>query len=236
MKNRTPSLKTLLREMGPLLDLTEDQLYERQRELVRCELLTERPGRGPGSGVPATHQTVSVFVASILAVDMLRDLKHIAGDEFGRLVQKVHDAIMKGSELSYERSGTIVSYERCSTLRATTITLSAPGNLALQKLLEEKTAIKQPEEKDTKKPVGRPRKYPDSRMSLSIRVTQKVYDVLTERTKESGRSLSEEMEMIFEKAFFPMESAMAERIREPSHAAKQELIHQAYPTRAAASS
>lgn len=211
MKDRTPSLKTLLREIAPLLDLTEDQLYERQRELVRCNVLTERKGRGPGSGVPADYQTVSVLVASILAADALKDLKQLASnDEFPKLVQRVCDAIKLSSDISFARPNP-------SGMKATTTTLPSSLSGAIKNLLEEK-AIKQ---------TGRPRKFPRGRVCLSLRFTQKMHDLLVDRAEESGRSLSEELEMILEKAFFPMEDAVAERIREPNHAPKQERIHQA---------
>lgn len=219
MKNRTPSLKTLLREIGPLLGLSADQAYERQRELVHCGLLKALEGRGPGSGVPANHHTASVLVASILTTDLLRDLRLlISNSEFTMLVEAVECAIRSGSEIAHVRS---------DAMRTTTVEISASVSEAIHKLLQ-RNDIKQAKEKSAaKKPAGRPRKYPDSRMSLSIRVTQKMYDVLTERRKESGRSLSEEMEMILEKAFFPMDVAIAERIRELDHAPQQERIHQA---------
>jgi excisionase family DNA binding protein len=64
-----------------------------------------------------------------------------------------------------------------------------------------------------KKPLGRPRKFPDNRISLSFRVTLKIYNVLVARREKSGRSLSEEIEMILEKAFFPMDAKVASEIR-----------------------
>jgi hypothetical protein len=218
MKNRTPSLKTLLREIGPLLGLSEDQAYERQRELVRCGLLKVREGMGPGSGVPANHHTTSVLIASILTTDLLRDLRLlISSAEFAMLVEAVECAIRSGSELAHIRS---------DAMRTTTVEISASVSEAIHKLLQ-RNDVKQAKEKSAKKSIGRPRKYPDSRMSLSVRVTEKVYAVLNERAAESGRSLSEEMEMVFEKAFFPMDEATAERIRGPNHATQQERIHQA---------
>lgn len=219
MKNRTPSLKTLLREIGPLLGLSADQAYERQRELVRCGLLKAREGRGPGSGVPANYNTASVLVASVLATDLLKGLRLlISNADFAILVNGVECAIRSGSEIAHVRS---------DAMRTTTVEISASVSEAIHKLLQRNDVKQAKEKKPAKKAVGRPRKFPRGRVCLTIRVTQNMHDILTERVESTGRSFSEEIEMILEKAFFPMEEATAERIREPNHAAQQERVHQA---------
>jgi hypothetical protein len=68
------SLKSFLYEVAPVVGMTSSSLYERQRELVRHGLLPVREGRGPGSGVPLTPETVATFVIGLLASDSLTDL------------------------------------------------------------------------------------------------------------------------------------------------------------------
>lgn len=51
-----------------------DSLYERQRVLVRVGLLPVRKGRGPGSGVPLTADTLATFLIGLLATDNLREI------------------------------------------------------------------------------------------------------------------------------------------------------------------
>lgn len=68
-------LRTFLKDWSNFdHDLPFDALYERQRELVRCDLLPFRKGRGPGSGVPLTPETLSTFLIGLLATDSLSDL------------------------------------------------------------------------------------------------------------------------------------------------------------------
>ncbi|WP_319798769.1 hypothetical protein [Nitrobacter sp.] len=59
------SLKSKLPAIGRILGETPDALYGWQRALVREELLDSVPGRGPGSGVPATPKTMAQFLIGI---------------------------------------------------------------------------------------------------------------------------------------------------------------------------
>ncbi|MCA1533860.1 hypothetical protein I6F21_14960 [Bradyrhizobium sp. NBAIM03] len=68
------SLKTFLHDISGRLRMSPAALYERQRELVRHGLLPVREGRGPGSGVPLTPETVATFLIGLLATDSLTDL------------------------------------------------------------------------------------------------------------------------------------------------------------------
>jgi hypothetical protein len=68
------SLKTFLYDISGRLRMSPASLYERQRELVRHGLLPVREGRGPGSGVPLTAETVATFLIGLLATDSLIDL------------------------------------------------------------------------------------------------------------------------------------------------------------------
>ena len=67
-------LKSFLNVIASFSDEPFDALYERQRELMRCGLLPIRPGRGPGSGVPLTPETLATFLIGLLATDGLSDL------------------------------------------------------------------------------------------------------------------------------------------------------------------
>jgi len=49
-------------------------LYERQRVLVRLGVLTERKGRGPGSGVKLTAESLAALLTSVLITDNLSEV------------------------------------------------------------------------------------------------------------------------------------------------------------------
>jgi hypothetical protein len=63
----TTSLKSCIAALSAALNEAPGSLYERQRALVREGLLESAPGRGPGSGVKATPETVAMLLISILA-------------------------------------------------------------------------------------------------------------------------------------------------------------------------
>ena len=69
------ALKTLAagfpREIGSV-----DKFYERQRALVRANLLPQDKGRGPGSGVRATPETLTVLLLSVLATNSVSEVAH----------------------------------------------------------------------------------------------------------------------------------------------------------------
>lgn len=65
------SLKTYLPKLAVELGTTPAALYERQRALVREGLLVAEPGRGPGSGVHLTAESVALLLIAILATDSL---------------------------------------------------------------------------------------------------------------------------------------------------------------------
>lgn len=66
-------LKTYLPQIAPLLGMSTEMAYERQRALVREGLLKPRPGRGPGSGVTADENSLAVLLISILSHDLLTE-------------------------------------------------------------------------------------------------------------------------------------------------------------------
>jgi hypothetical protein len=66
-------LKTYLPQIAPLLGMSAEMAYERQRALVREGMLKLRPGRGPGSGVSADEDSLAVLLISILSHDLLTE-------------------------------------------------------------------------------------------------------------------------------------------------------------------
>ena len=72
-KTAEPSLKSLIPALAKTLRLAPAALYERQRALVRANLLRNRPGRGPGSGVEFTPHSLALLLISLLATDSLSE-------------------------------------------------------------------------------------------------------------------------------------------------------------------
>jgi hypothetical protein len=61
------SLKSCLPALAHALNESPDTLYERQRALVREGLLQSLPGRGRGSGVVASIESVAMLLIGLLA-------------------------------------------------------------------------------------------------------------------------------------------------------------------------
>ena len=59
--------------MAKWVDMTPAALYERQRALVRAGLLHAEPGRGPGSGVRATPESVALLLIALLTTGSLSE-------------------------------------------------------------------------------------------------------------------------------------------------------------------
>src|SRR5882757_855812 len=68
-----PSLKAFLPILASALNEKPDTLYERQRALVREGLLESLPGRGRGSGVQATAESVATLLIGIMGSVSLAD-------------------------------------------------------------------------------------------------------------------------------------------------------------------
>jgi hypothetical protein len=66
-------LKTFIPQLSKVLEISEIALYERQRALVRAGLLENTEGRGPGSGVRYTPETLATLLISLLATDSLSE-------------------------------------------------------------------------------------------------------------------------------------------------------------------
>jgi hypothetical protein len=67
------SLKGLITHVSAMTGLSEAAVYERQRALVRAGLLKIERGRGPGSGVRGTPESVALLLISLLATGNLSD-------------------------------------------------------------------------------------------------------------------------------------------------------------------
>jgi hypothetical protein len=68
------SLKAFLPKVADAFRTTPDALYSRQRALVRLGLLPVTEGKGPGSGVPLSADTLGVLIIALLAADTLAEV------------------------------------------------------------------------------------------------------------------------------------------------------------------
>ena len=68
------SLKRLITHVSAMTGLSEAAVYERQRALVRAGLLKTERGRGPGSGVRGTPESVALLLISLLATGSLSEV------------------------------------------------------------------------------------------------------------------------------------------------------------------
>jgi hypothetical protein len=67
------SLKALLPDVGRLLGISSNALYERQKTLVTEGLLLSHSGRGPGSGVHADADSMAMLLIGVFAGLSLTD-------------------------------------------------------------------------------------------------------------------------------------------------------------------
>ena len=67
------SLKSALPAFAKALQVNPAALYERQRALVRAELLEMKPGHGPGSGVLATPHSIAMLLIAVAATGSLTE-------------------------------------------------------------------------------------------------------------------------------------------------------------------
>ena len=72
------SLKSVLPSLAKALSISPLALYERQRALVRAGLLKSRPGRGPGSGVLATPESLAMLLIAVAATSSLSEVEEQA--------------------------------------------------------------------------------------------------------------------------------------------------------------
>ena len=67
-----PSLTSILPAIAPVLELTPQALYERQRALIRLGLLAAPEGRGK-VGAVASPDTVALLIVATMVTDNLSD-------------------------------------------------------------------------------------------------------------------------------------------------------------------
>jgi hypothetical protein len=67
------SLKAFAPILACTLGTTPAAIYERQRALIRANLLPAPIGRGRGNGLPATAETVAMILIALMATDKLSD-------------------------------------------------------------------------------------------------------------------------------------------------------------------
>jgi hypothetical protein len=67
------SLKAFAPTLATALGTTPAAVYERQRALIRTNLLPAPVGRGRGNGLPASAQTVAMILIAMLVTDNLSD-------------------------------------------------------------------------------------------------------------------------------------------------------------------
>jgi hypothetical protein len=67
-------LKSFLPVMAETFGTTADALYNRQRVLARMGLLPSVAGKGPGSGVPLTADSLAVMIIALMAAETLHDV------------------------------------------------------------------------------------------------------------------------------------------------------------------
>lgn len=72
------SLKAYCRKLETLLGEPSDSIYERQRRLVDVEKMPIDQGRGPGSGVRFTADSVSWLLVAMLCADTVRGAGNLA--------------------------------------------------------------------------------------------------------------------------------------------------------------
>lgn len=72
---RGQSLKAIIPALAFTFGMTAAALYERQRALVRAKLIKPERGRGPGSGVRATPESLAMLLISLLATDSLSEVE-----------------------------------------------------------------------------------------------------------------------------------------------------------------
>jgi hypothetical protein len=124
------SLKAFLPVLSRILGETPDALYERQRALMREGMLEASAGRGPGSGVRATPETVALLVIGLLASASLSDAgpraRSIADARPG---YPKHKCPLTGATTFAGVLGKVLSDEQISK-RVTELNISPSGGLA----------------------------------------------------------------------------------------------------------
>lgn len=138
------SLKSFLPILAEILDRSVDALYERQRALVRLRLLRQLPGRGRGTGVRLSANSVATLLSSLLATDNLSDIDarvrrlYLAQSEEGacQLTQTLTfghaiEHLLRHQEHVYLVKSVVVNRKAESAEISYTSRLSVPGNVTV---------------------------------------------------------------------------------------------------------
>jgi hypothetical protein len=70
------SLKSFFPVLGPIIGMSADELYNRQRALVAAGALQTLHGRGPGSGIHLSEDSVAILLIGLLSVRSLAETDH----------------------------------------------------------------------------------------------------------------------------------------------------------------
>lgn len=68
------SLRAQLYPLADALGMTPAAVYERQRELVRCDLLERKDGKGRGSGTPLSARSLATLLTGTLSTEKLSEV------------------------------------------------------------------------------------------------------------------------------------------------------------------
>jgi hypothetical protein len=109
------SLKAILPRIAPVLGLTPDALYERQKILVQKGLLQKPVGRGRGSGQKPTVDAAAVLVAAVM-VGSRSSLARLSAADIRKFADAVARAMVKGETITYRRPAPASGMQVTTTL------------------------------------------------------------------------------------------------------------------------
>jgi len=120
------SLKSFAPVLASNLGMTPAAIYERQRALIRANVLPAPIGRGRGNGLSATAETVALMVIAVMATGNLSDtdkrVKTLAG---ARSVEK-----LAGAQFDDWRHKTGCALTRARDFRAALVAILESEQLA----------------------------------------------------------------------------------------------------------
>ena len=119
------SLKGFIPQLSAQLGTTPNALYERQRALVRGGLLDPLGGRGPGSGVRASAETVAMLLIAELATENLSETE--------RRTREIASATAVGTSRTCELTGASQFVDALVTVLTDTAILRKVRNLRVSR-------------------------------------------------------------------------------------------------------
>jgi hypothetical protein len=121
---RVTSLKGFIPTLAKLVGVTPAALYERQRALARVGLLKMKSGRGPGSGVRLTAESVAMLLIALLATDSLSET-----EERVRIFAKLRSArcpLTGANAFADALSAILASSDLSKRVRSISVTRTGP--------------------------------------------------------------------------------------------------------------